>query len=310
VPTQALVVVNPKSRAGATGRRFAPVEALLREALGEIEIEWTRGPRDAVRIAREGVRAGVERIVVAGGDGTTSEVAHGILGADLGGYCSIGLLPLGTGGDFVRSLGPRRTVEESVRALVSGGLRSVDAGRVTFLAPGAAERPQYFVNSASAGISGLTVELVNRAPKHLGGRASFFLGTLRALARYDFPPVRVVVDGETLHEGPLTLATACNGAFFGGGMQVAPGARIDDGMLDVVLIPAYSRARLVTHLPGIYAGRHLEEEGVHHARGRRIELAPMKDDEIWMELDGEPLGTLPVRIDVVPNALRFFGVPV
>jgi YegS/Rv2252/BmrU family lipid kinase len=309
VPTQALVVVNPRSRAGATRGRFARVEALLRDALGEIEIEWTRGPRDAVRIAREGVRAGVERIVVAGGDGTTSEVAEGILGADLGGYCSIGLLPFGTGGDFVRSFGPPRTLEESVRALASSESRIVDAGRVSFLAPGAQEQTLHFINSASAGISGLTVELVNRAPKHLGGRASFFLGTLRALARYAFPPVRVVVDGKSLHEGPLTLATACNGAFFGGGMQVAPDARIDDGLLDVVVIPARTRARLVTRLPRIYAGRHLEEEGVQHVRGGVVELAPTSDDEIWIELDGEPVGTLPVRIEVVPGALRFFGVP-
>jgi YegS/Rv2252/BmrU family lipid kinase len=308
VPTQALVVVNPRSRAGATRRRFARIESLLREVLGEIEIEWTRGPRDAVRIAREGVRAGVERIVVVGGDGTTSEVAEGILGADLGGYCSVGVLPFGTGGDFARSFGPRRTLEESIRALASSESRMVDAGRVSFLGPGAQEQTLHFVNSASAGISGLTVELVNRAPKHLGGRASFFLGTLRALARYAFPPVRVVVDGKSLHEGPLTLATACNGAFFGGGMHVAPDARIDDGLLDVVLIPAYTRARLVTRLPRIYAGRHLEEEGVEHMRGSVVELAPLNDDEIWIELDGEPVGRLPVRIEVVPGALRFFGV--
>lgn len=308
MPSQALVVVNPGSRAGATGRRFAPVEALLRDALGDIEIEWTRGPRDAVRIAREGVRAGVERIVVAGGDGTTGEVAQGILGAGLGAYCEIGLLPLGTGGDFVRSFGPPRSLEESIRALAAGESRSVDAGRVRFLAPDARERTLHYVNSASAGISGLTVELVNRAPKQLGGRASFFLGTVRALARYRFPPVRVVVDGKTLHEGPLTLATACNGAFFGGGMQVAPGALLDDGMLEVVVIAASSRARLLTRLPRIYGGRHLQEAEVQHCRGRVIELAPMSDETVWMELDGEPLGTLPVRIEVVPGALRFFGV--
>jgi diacylglycerol kinase (ATP) len=93
-------------------------------------------------------------------------------------------------------------------------------------------------------------------------------------------------------------------------MQVAPDARIDDGLLDVVLIPAYTRARLMTRLPRIYAGRHVEEEGVDHVRGGVVELAPVHDDKVWIELDGEPVGTLPVRIEVVPGALRFFGVPV
>ncbi len=120
--------------------------------------------------------------------------------------------------------------------------------------------------------------------------------------------MRVVVDGETHHEGPLTLATACNGAFFGGGMQVAPGARIDDGLLDVVLIPAYSRARLLTRLPRIYAGRHVEEEGVCHVQGRLVEFSPLSDEDVFIELDGEPLGRLPMRIEVLPGALEFFGV--
>lgn len=306
---QALVVVNPRSRGGATGRRFAAVEALLREVLGELEVEWTRGPRDAVRIAREAVRAGVERIVVAGGDGTTNEVVQGVLGAGLGAYCRIGLLPLGTGGDLGRSLGLPHGLEPAIRALAGGGSRRIDAGRVQFLAPDAPERTLHFVNSASAGISGLTVELVNRAPKLLGGRLSFFLGTVRALARYRFPPVRVAVDGKVLHEGPLTLATACNGAFFGGGMQVAPGALPDDGLLDVVVIPVYSRPRLLRRLPRIYRGRHLEEEGVVHGRARVVQLSSLSEERVWLELDGEPLGWLPARVEVVPDALCFFGVP-
>ena len=79
-----LVVVNPRSRNGATGRQFASLETRLHDSLGSLEVEWTRAPRDAERIAREGVRAGIERIVVAGGDGTTSEVVSGLLGAELG----------------------------------------------------------------------------------------------------------------------------------------------------------------------------------------------------------------------------------
>ena len=101
-----LVIVNPQSHSGATGRRWPQIERELRAGLPEkFEVEHTRGPRDAERIAREGVRAGIERLVVAGGDGTVGEVATGVLGADLGARVEIGLLPLGTGRDLQRGLG-------------------------------------------------------------------------------------------------------------------------------------------------------------------------------------------------------------
>jgi YegS/Rv2252/BmrU family lipid kinase len=309
VPARTLVVVNPKSRGGGAGRRFAALEPRLRDALGPLEVERTRGPRDAERIAREGARAGVERIVVAGGDGTAGEVAAGVLGAGLGGACEIGLLPLGTGGDLARTLGLGRDPEAALAALAAGKRRAVDAGRARLRDRAGREATAWFLNEASAGISGLTTELVNSAPKQLGGRISFLLGTLRAIARYTFPGVCVSVDGEPRHEGPLSLATACNGRFFGGGMPIAPEARLDDGLLDVVLVPGFSRARLLRSLPSLYAGTHLAKAGVGFARGRRIELEPLGADPVWIELDGEPLGTLPARIEVLPAALTLFGVP-
>ena len=109
------MIANPRSRNGATARRWSPIEAKLRNALGHLEVEFTRGPRDAERIAREGVRAGVERVIVAGGDGTLSEVVTGLLSADLGGYAGIGVLPLGTGSDFTRALGVSNEIDASAQ---------------------------------------------------------------------------------------------------------------------------------------------------------------------------------------------------
>ena len=112
-----LVIVNPHSRGGVTGRRWQALERRLREVLGALEVEPTRRARDAERIAREGVRAGIERLVVVGGDGTLGEVATGLLSAGLGGYAELGLLPLGTGGDFSRTLGVPADVEGALRSI-------------------------------------------------------------------------------------------------------------------------------------------------------------------------------------------------
>ena len=301
-----LVVVNPVSAGGATRRRFERLLPRVQDALGPCDVAWTQGPRDAERIAREGVRAGVERVVVAGGDGTTSEVVSGLLAAGLGGYAELALLPLGTGGDLRRTLDVPREPDAALAAIAAGRSTALDAGRVAYVDRAGREAVAYFANIASFGISGLTTELVNRAPKALGGRLSFLIGTLRAIASYRAAPVALRVDGELAHEGPLVLAAAANGRYFGGGMHVAPRARPDDGLLDVVVVPGFGKLRLAAELPRIYRGSHLDVPGVVWRRGASVEATPLGEPP-WLEIDGEPLGRLPARVEILPKALRFVG---
>jgi diacylglycerol kinase (ATP) len=306
VPAQTLAIVNPASRNGATGRRWEAIEGRLREVVAGLEVERTRGPRDAERIAREAARAGVERLVVAGGDGTTSEVVSGLLSAELGGSVALAILPLGTGGDLARTLAVPRDLEAAVAAIQRGKTRRVDAGRLRYTARDGSRRTAYFLNVASFGISGLVDELVNAAPKALGGRVSFLIGTLRALVRYRARDVRISVDGAPVHAGPCVLAAVANGRYFGGGMQIAPEARPDDGSFDVVVVPGLSKARLIAHLPSLYAGRHLERPEVSLFRGRRVD-AEAEPGTIWLDVDGEALGTLPASIECLPGAITLFG---
>jgi YegS/Rv2252/BmrU family lipid kinase len=306
VTTRTLVIVNPRSRNGETGRRWGSLEATLRDALGPFESELTRAPRDAERIAREGVRAGVERVIVAGGDGTLNEVASGLLGAGLGGYAQVGVLPLGTGGDFARSAGMPRKMEEALAALVRARPRAIDAARIHYRDVRSNETTSYFVNVASFGISGLIDRLVNQSSKRFGGTASFLAGTLKALARYRPAPATVRVDGELVHDGPVTVVAVANGRWFGGGMHVAPEAKIDDGLLDVVIVRDQPTSRLLSKLPLLYTGRHLDDPICRWVRGRVIE-AEAEPGAVLLDIDGEPLGSLPTRIEVLPQALWLIG---
>jgi diacylglycerol kinase (ATP) len=300
------VIVNPRSRNGATGRRWKALQAGLRGALGRFDVEHTRAPRDAARIAREGVRAGIERVIVVGGDGTVNEVVNGLLAAELAGYAELGVLPLGTGGDFARSLGIPRGLEGAVALLAQGKLRQIDAGRISYLDAASRKTSAYFANVASLGISGLTDQLVNRATKRFGGRVSFLIGAVKAIARHRSEHVTLRVDGEVVHDAPLVLAAAANGRYFGGGMSIAPEARLDDGLLDVVLIPDLSKRTLLSKLPLIYSGKHLDDPVCSFRRGRVIE-AEAAPGSVLLDIDGEALGTLPARVEVVPSALSVIG---
>jgi diacylglycerol kinase family enzyme len=280
-----LLIVNPRSAGGTTGRRWRCASERLRAAFGSLEVEHTRAPRDAERLAREGVRAGIERIVVAGGDGTLSEVV-----------------------DFARSLGIPSGLDRAIACLATGAVRPIDAGRVTYRSLQGDERVSYYVNVASFGASGLACQLVNRSSKLFGATLSFLFGALRAILRYRSAPVTIRVDGALVHDAPLTFAAAANGRFFGGGMRLAPDARLDDGLLDVVIVSGLSPARRLARLPGIYRGTHLADTATALHRGAVVEAAAAPG-AVPLELDGEPLGTLPARFELLPGALSMIGPP-
>jgi YegS/Rv2252/BmrU family lipid kinase len=307
VSTRTIVVVNPHSRSGATARRWKSVAKRVRALLGELAVEYTRGPRDAERIAREGAARGAGRIVVAGGDGTTSEVVTGLLSAGLGEKVELGLLPLGTGGDLARTLGVPRALDRAIEALARGTTRRADAGRLRYRDRSGKDSEAFFLNVASAGIGGLVDELVNQTPKTLGGRISFLVGTLRAVARYRNVEVSIRLDGEPVYSGRIVLAAAANGRFFGGGMHIAPEARIDDGALDLVVVKDLTIWEMLRRLPDLYAGRHLSHPDVLFARGSRIEIEAAPG-EARLDIDGEPLGSAPAEFEILPGAIRLFGV--
>ncbi len=301
-----LVIVNPHSAGGATRRRWRALEPRVRDALGAVEIEHTRAARDAERLAREAVRAGIERVVVAGGDGTLAEVATGLLRAQLGGYAELGVLPMGTGCDFARTLGVPRDPDAALEVLRTGKGRRIDAGHAHYIGRDGAPADSYFLNVASFGVSSLVVELAQRHARWLGGTTAFAVATVLALLRHRNARVALRVDGALALDAYVALGAAANGRQFGGGMQIAPDARLDDGRLDVVWVANTSALQLIPKLPKLYRGTHLADPVVGTRRGRRIE-ADAAPGAVLLELDGEPIGSLPAQIEVVPDALSVVG---
>src|SRR5262249_34425749 len=162
-----------------------------------------------------------------------------------------------------------------------------------------------FVNIASFGIAGLVDVIANSSSKRLGGRASFFLATVRAAARYKNQRVRLVLDGSERLELPIQNVAVANGRYFGGGMQVAPNAELDDGAFDVIAIGDVSFFEMMTSGARIYKGTHLELPKVTARRAKRVEAEPAVDGEqVLLDVDGEAPGTLPASFSIVPGALN------
>jgi len=300
-----LLIVNPTSAAGRTGRRFDTIAAAVRGAVGDLEARFTEAVGHGVELAREAAAGGRALVVAVGGDGTASEVIDGLVHGSYRGQ--FGFIPCGTGGDLRRTLNIPRDLPGAVQALGAGAPRTIDLGLVEFTGHDGRPARRHFANVSSCGLSGVVVDRVNRSSKVLGGRLTFKLASARALLGWHDQRVRWRADGGAWTELPITAFSVCNARYFGGGMLVAPEARLDDGLLDVTIWSGFGLIDFIVKQPQIYDGRHVSLPNTRTLRARTVEVEPCGEAPILLEADGEQPGLLPARFSVLPGALTLRG---
>jgi YegS/Rv2252/BmrU family lipid kinase len=301
------VILNPTAASGGAARKKAGIVRALTAHGVAPDVVHTEGPGDAGRLVREARQDGVECVVVVGGDGTLNDASQGYLNEDgtVASGPDLALIPSGTGGDFRRTFGLSDSVEEAAARLLSASARPLDLGILSVTSHEGLTVRRAFINITSFGIGGLTDRIVNSSPKWMGGKAAFFLGTLRAMLVYKNAPVRVRVDGKVCLEAPIFNVALANGRYFGGGMLIAPDADPSDGLLDVVALHDLSRVQGIALAQHIYKGSHLGQPGVTVARGKLVEAeALVSSSEVLVDMDGETPGRLPLRAELAPGALR------
>jgi YegS/Rv2252/BmrU family lipid kinase len=310
---QTVVIVNPKSQGGAVGKRWPDLADEIGRIMPFDELH-TSGPGDAIALTRKALENGADRVVALGGDGTVNEVVNGFFaedGAPIAPEATFGLLPYGTGGDFRRTMNIPRKLPDAARIIAGGRRRRIDLGRLTYQSAGGETRARMFANIASFGVSGVVDRLVNESGKKLGGKLAFALATARATWSYRNQRVELVFDGEAASRVELTINTVAvaNGRYFGGGMMMAPGAEVDDGRFDVVAMGDFNFGDLLRSGRRVYNGSHLTMDKVTHRRAQVVEAAPLEPGAaVELDVDGENLGRLPARFEVVPAAV-WMAVP-
>ena len=301
-----LVVVNPRSAAGRTGREWPEIQRILVGAGLRFDHRLSRSQADATHLCREGLRSGYRRIVAVGGDGTLNEVLNGFFEED--GSAAVrpdavlGMVPNGSGGDFRRTAGIPRDHAAAAALLARGDERPIDVGRIDY-----DEEPaggvRFFVNIADCGLGGEVVMRANASSKRLGGTATFYWASVRAIAAFGRRRCRVEVDGVPI-EGRTQNVVVANARWFGGGMLVAPQARFDDGLLDVVIMGDMPRWRSLAESRSIYKGAHIGRPGVVVMRGRTVRVIPRDTVPFRFDVDGELVGRAPATLTVLPRVLR------
>ena len=291
------VLVNPVCGGGSGAVAAESVARTLRDAGGhDVTITPTPGVRETHDLVDNAVARG-DVIVLVGGDGTLSSLAGRV--AARGG--TLGIVPAGRGNDFARMLGLPSAPAAAAEVLLSGSPKTVDLLRVTI--PGG--EPRVIAGSAYSGLDARAGEIVGTV-RWMPVKLQYPYSALYAMATYRPARFRVAVDGDGAEYAGASVVVA-NSAYYGNGMKIAPGAVIDDGLLDVVIIEAESRRKLMQALPKVYQGAHVNLPGVHVRRGRRVEVAA--SPHVSMGGDGESLGRLPglaqppAVVEVLPGAL-------
>jgi diacylglycerol kinase family enzyme len=301
---EALVVIaNPRAGGGRAGANRAIIEAAVARAFERGRVIWTERPGHAAEIARR-VAPEADIVAALGGDGTCHEVVNGLIDGDtaVNRKCIFAVLPYGTGGDLVRSLEVKSSLESALWVAATGMTLHLDAGRVTW--PDG--RSEVFINVAGFGANAVVCRRANESSKRLGGTATFLGAILRTIT--DYQPSRLSwswegPDGAGAVEMETLGAFVANGHYCGAGLFVGRGGSMADGLFDLTILPRFSAPRAVRHLPKLYDGRFAALDGVVQARAHTVRI----HTPVPIETDGEPLRDGPVVVTILPQVLQVRG---
>jgi diacylglycerol kinase (ATP) len=297
-------IVNPHAARGTVGKNWPQIKELAEKRLGPFKFFVTTAPGEATQLAKLAVSEGAQSVVCVGGDGTLNEIINGLMNEEgpRNPEVHLGFIPNGTGCDFRRTLLIPTNPEDALKVIEGGRTRPIDLGRLRYTDHEGETRTRYFHNLTSFGLGGEVDERVNRSGKKLGGFLSFIMATLVSLLRYDGKRIRLRVDEHFDEEVVVLNVAVANGQYHGGGMWVAPGADPSDGLFHVTIIGDLSLPEVFYYLPKLYNGKILQVKQVRSLTGKKVEA--LSDERVLLDVDGEQPGHLPVKIEMLPSALR------
>jgi diacylglycerol kinase (ATP) len=296
------IILNPTAGRGQGSQRREAIE----KAFPHAQIFQTAHSGEATDLAHRAANEGAALVIAAGGDGTLGEVLNGIFGTE----ARLGILPVGTGNDFARTLGIgadwNRALETLRAGMVrTGTVRTVDVGKVEI-----GGQSRYFLNVAGAGFDSRCAARINEhRPKilaKLSGTTAYIVAVLSELRTYQTAHIRLELDGRVVESQGIMCAIA-NAQTYGGGMKVAPDADLSDGLFDICLIKDVSAFEFLRAFPGVFAGKHIHHPKVEMFRAAKVKL--QCEPPLPVLVDGDILGASPASFEILPDAIEVLALP-
>jgi YegS/Rv2252/BmrU family lipid kinase len=281
--------VNPA--AGKTKKRWAMIESIIRKREYDCEIQFTKTRGHATQLAADA--HDVDVIGCVGGDGTLNEIINGIMDKNI----TISVIPTGTGNDFVKSAGLFTNYVEATHNLFAPEVRFVDVGVLQY----DRGKKRYFIEVAGVGFDGLVSKTTSQINKSTSGTIPYLLGVLKHMAAYKGTEVSLTIDGRSFAQKVMFVDVAI-GKYVGSGMAIAPLAKMDDGLFDIIVVGNFGRIESLLRLPTLYRGTHLNHPCIGWFRGKHVEL--MSEESLSIHVEGEYIGQTPAVFDIFPEKLK------
>jgi len=302
--SKTLVILNPYAGSGRAGRVWKELEPLLWEQLGELVVAITQHTEDVAQHLDKAYEAGIQRVIAIGGDGTNHTLINALAALNAqhpnDPQMIYGNLPIGSGQDWARYKKIPLDIHEAARWIAQATPTPTDVGQL-FLDN---NQQEYFLNIASAGVSGEVNKRVNNTP--IRKPWTFLKATVQSILRYEPQVMQVRLDGKDWYEGKTYLLAVANGTTFGHGMRIAPNAQTNDGIFDVVLVKGVSRPVILSALYKVYSGSHLTHPAVRYAQAKEVEITGVKG-AIGLDLDGETASSKSLTFRVRPSLMQILS---
>ena len=305
----ALLIYNPTS-GRRRHRRFAEIEQavrLLKDAGISTELAPTTGRNAAIGIARLAVKQRRGLVIACGGDGTINEIVNGLAGSQV----PMALLPAGTANILAKELGIPWDIPHASRLIPGGVVRRIALGLAVpaggHRAPELPPAGRYFLSVAGAGPDGAMVHAVDEGLKTRTGVLAYWAEGVRQLVRYDFPELKIHSAGQDRRATLIVVGRTVN---YGGPFKITTGASLFEDSFEILTNATRSRFRYIACLPALWLGKLRGMDGIETWKATEAICEPNGDGIVYAQVDGEPIGTLPVRFQIVPDALSLLTPPV
>lgn len=303
-----MLIANPMAGNKALSAKWnKEIYPFLKENIPAFSFEFTKRKGHATQLAAQAIENGYQLIVSMGGDGTNNEIVNGFFDGQRprNPDACFGVLPFGSGGDFIRTLGIERDFKKAALRLNSKKFLSIDIGRVEFSLKNHPAR--YFINAAEVGLGALIMNRVNSKNKTWPALIRYVTGSFQGFLDYKNTLVDLTLDNKKKTNINLTNLIVANGQYFGRGMRPAPKAKLDDGLFDILVIKDLNFLKFVKNFHKLYGKKKRLPTSIletHRCRAIEVQVhhAP---GQLKTELDGETCGSGHQKISLLPGVLKF-----
>ena len=297
------VIVNSHAGHGKGRKDWPVISALLEKAGITIESEFTKGKLHAKELAILAIESGYRKLVAVGGDGTLNEIVNGIIEQQ---FCPsteviLGMIPIGSGNDWGKMYNIPGDYESAVEVIKRSKYFIQDAGKVTFFRD-EKKHHRYFANIAGIGFDAVVVNKSNRQKeKNKGGKFLYLVNLFTSLFSSTYCNAEILIDEKEINTSVFSMNVGiCK--YSGGGMMQVPEAIPDDGLFDITLIKDIGKFDVIRNVKNLYDGSFVKHPKVATFRAKQIKV--ISDTDVFVEVDGESMGTTPLEFEMIPACLR------